>query len=98
MNTETKPQHTPTPWRLHPGNSRSIYGPYKGNDQLIASVYMGEDETDKYPEAIANAAFIVRCTNNHQKLIDALKNVRGLFKEDSSTVEMIDEVLNEAQK
>lgn len=91
---KARPQHTPPPWELS-RNKVGVPDIWKGDIKICdveGSGNLSKEIND------GNAALIVRCTNNHQKLVDALKNIRALFKENSSTVNMIDEVLTEAQK
>lgn len=94
-----KPQHTATPWKLHV-DGKNILGAGSDKRFIAETSELLSEFANPYGDTthLANAAFIVRACNNYQKLIEALKDVRVLFKDDSSTVEMIDEVLAEAKK
>lgn len=59
MKTETKPQHTPTPWKHEGCEITSENGELKIYDEG------GHTEAD--------AAYIVRCVNMHEELVDALR-------------------------
>lgn len=74
----THPQHTSTPWRVHSGNQRGIYGPMNGGpDELLASTYMRKDEEhSESKEGEANAAFIVRAVNLFDRLLAEHKSDR----------------------
>lgn len=61
----TAPKHTPTPWRYRDlGDTLAIYGP--GNSMPHARVPRDRDSK-------ADAAYIVRCVNAHEALVDALR-------------------------
>ena len=69
MKIETKPQHTPTPWKL---DGNDIVVDAQG---MIACAYgfIVNGKAIRTPETFANAAFIVRAVNSHEALINALK-------------------------
>lgn len=73
MTNETKPQHTPTPWRLLAGTeSIAVWSDKTGRYIMIPS-----PQTRDHDEQIANAAFIVRAVNSHDAMLAALKNLRA---------------------
>lgn len=90
MKTETavNPQHTPTPWKVT-GELDSLKiiaeskEEYACDDTLvIANVVPGDFEIAEYGHCKANAAFIVRATNNFDKMLDLLKEARDTHLED----------------
>ena len=65
----TKSAHTPTPWT---NNGQSIIVSSDGDIcQLFYTHKDGID--DQFPNAKANAAFIVRAVNSHEALVEALE-------------------------
>ena len=70
--------HTPGPWSIfdqHDATRINIRGP---NEEFVADCADGfySDETDDWvmaDESLPNAAFIVRACNNHDALLEALK-------------------------
>lgn len=73
---ETKPMHTPTPWRVGDAG-HTVFGPkidpypYESiAPTIIASNIRNSD----------NAAFIVRAVNFHQGLVDIIKSMHNQFK------------------
>jgi hypothetical protein len=81
---ETRAAHTPTPWEVRP-HSRHVYvGGEDGANvcscgEPRASKYVGYTDTEigspGLHEAVANAAFIVRAANAHDKMLAALKRI-----------------------
>ena len=72
-------KHTPTPWNydITAGNSFSIY--CEGTIKTIASVLFKDvNYMPNEKEAEANAKFIVKAVNSHDKLIEALKSLVGM--------------------
>lgn len=68
LNSEPKPQtHTPTPWSTDV--SFDIYG---SHGECIANI------RDMELPARANADFIVRSTNNFEKMLETLKLIRQI--------------------
>ena len=71
MKTQSKAQHTPTPWKIWDMSSRDIED---SNGNLISTAYPDEKDPSYTSEiAKANAAYIVRSVNSHEELIKALK-------------------------
>lgn len=76
LKPETKPQHTPTPWRIEPHKNHKkklgIYKAYEDNSfsGLCAIV------PDCLPNQEANAAYIVRAVNCHEELWELAKRVK----------------------
>lgn len=70
MKTEVKQTHTPTPWEAHEGQDYNhVYGgdhDHSGNP--IAEVAKFED-----------AAYIVKCVNAHEGLVEALNAFRHVI-------------------
>lgn len=62
---ETK--HTPTPWQIDVKGEGAITGK---DGQLIGRL----NNTERNEERDANAAFIVRCVNAHDELVEALQD------------------------
>lgn len=76
MRTDTKVQHTPTPWKWE-GNRPSGYL-LMGPDGSLGEVYIfGEP---KNCNARANAAFIVRAVNSHEEFKEVAMYARALLK------------------
>ena len=73
----TKPKHTPTPWEVL-GNGKQVFG----KDHLVANCEVclteQDDDLDGYDEdetrCTANAEFIIRACNCHDKLVEALED------------------------
>lgn len=63
LNQKSKSAHTPTPYRIEA--ERDIYGNDK-DDSMVARM-------NGCPQYVANAAFIVRACNSHEKLLEACK-------------------------
>lgn len=66
----SKPSHTPTPWRVIPPSGNFT------KSTLVATesgspFHHGDEIADVMDEA--NAAFIVKCVNTHELLIEGLK-------------------------
>ena len=73
MPTDPKSQApTPIPWTIQAEND--IYAKRRNSDGKFVDVMIAWVNT-AYPEWEADAAFIVRACNNHEKLIDALDNL-----------------------
>lgn len=70
-----KPQtHTPTPWEVLTDNaSIRIMG---ANDLTIASIVSRTEDAD------ADAAFIVKCVNAHEKLLAALQEIKSALHDE----------------
>jgi len=78
---------TPRPWRVDEGNL--IFGADYGNlifgadygHLIFGADYSGVGDTcvsaDDYDTQMANAALIVKAVNMHDRLVEALKAVRG---------------------
>ncbi len=68
-------KHTELPWEYKPsgGNHRN-YEIWGKNGETITKMFTWLD-SDNYQEQIANAAFIVKAVNNHEKLLGALKDL-----------------------
>lgn len=72
MKTKTA-HHTPTPWKWNNGN---LVGP---DGDIIA---------EKNDDGSPDAAFIVKCVNNHDELIAALKQLVRSVPMDASNFNM----------
>lgn len=81
MNMKTKPTHTPTPWKIV---NRSLTDPLDlsgrtikdGRNRILAHLYPTPSGLG-LEEQKANAAFIVRAVNAHEKLVEALRNAQA---------------------
>lgn len=74
----SKPQHTPTPWKV----KEYKYGKdYTGVIETMDGIYLGEmsctmGQTKKEDQTpIANAAYIVRAVNSHDELLTIVQSV-----------------------
>lgn len=90
MNQE---QHTATPWAIEPDALDRVHGgevirPTTGNPSPIA-VLCDFNRYDRDAERQANAHFIVKAVNSHEKLVSALdvivKHFESLPKEQQET-------------
>lgn len=74
IKTSIKGTHTATPWwgikEIEDLETRIRIQPYTGQNVYV-----------KGPNAPANAAYIVKCVNNHKKLVEALKWAKEHFNE-----------------
>ena len=61
--------HTPTPWNVNGGMRQGIKTVYAATGSIAE---MTDCKAHSDAEQEANAAFIVRCVNSHEALIDAL--------------------------
>lgn len=69
--SHTKQSHTDTPWMIK--KNQDIEGYYiENNNRAIADLNFGNDE--------ANALHIVKCVNNHDKLVESLKECQDFFE------------------
>jgi hypothetical protein len=88
MKSETKTEHTPTPWQLlfggvastpdwsiHPGAT------FKEAVERDAICHLPETTTKTVEQVGANAKFIVRACNAHEAMLDALKGVTEHYAE-----------------
>ena len=79
-----KAEHTPTPWTLAGGTNKKcqlfiwMAGTYAGG-HAIATVH------DIQEPAKANAEFIVRACNSHDRLLDACKQAHAFLCSDVPT-------------
>ena len=76
-----KAQHTPVPWKLYSvGNTVSVHygdGPAGGDDCIVH--WTGFDGSNvSLAKRKANAKFIVRACNSHDKLLAALESIMAL--------------------
>lgn len=73
-----KQQHTPTPWRIS-----EVFGRGHKNHIAGADDYQVSD-CESYKKSLieqeANAAFIVKCVNAHDELVEALRDVTMQFE------------------
>lgn len=67
---KTKPQHTPTPWKVMHNEIGLEWNIEAGNELIAVLVPKNQRNLD-------NAAFIVRAVNSHEALLSALKNIRS---------------------
>jgi hypothetical protein len=70
MTNQSKPKHTPLPWRLGIKDSDCIIG----KDDLIVA-WSRFPQVREIESNIANAAYIVKAVNNHEALRDALETL-----------------------
>lgn len=105
INQRDKPQRTPGPWTVKPLEL------YEGGTGLEIVNRGGEVITDNqtyYPKPIteANAEFIVKACNNHDALVEALKEALAMLKiyykpnSDGSTptITKIEQALKQAEE
>ena len=70
--TRTK-KHAPTPWKLI--NEKTIVGTDHPRQGYVADVNLHRSNDEQQPDGDTNAAHIVRCVNNHESLLNALKSL-----------------------
>lgn len=85
-------KHTPGPWFVTLRPDRIAHRGPLGIMRAVATAHAGrfieDDMAGSYagailaPEAIANAAHIVRCVNSHDALLDALREAYRAFAHD----------------
>jgi hypothetical protein len=69
-------EHTKTPWKVAGQDHKVRIDSKKQTVARANVVWSGaEGESIGYPEAEANAAFIVRCVNAHDDLVKALRTI-----------------------
>lgn len=68
-------EHTPTPWRVFDmnGTIAIMAGKLERHNEVIH--WSGFDASHFPDDVAANAAFIVKAVNNHDKLVQALQDV-----------------------
>ena len=72
-------KHTPTPWRISEIDCGFEIADMGGRVVVqVQQVKPASDETG-IPERKANAAFIIRCVNSQQHLVDALEEISTHF-------------------
>lgn len=87
--SESKPQHTPTPWKSEGHDIVSV-----NPDRHIAAIIRHNPGTT-VDEQIANTSFIVRAVNCHEFLIKTLEEI-GLQLERGSSTMAIQKTVREA--
>lgn len=71
-------EHTPTPWSLFDLNGvLAIKNPRSDASHNEIVFWTGFDASHYPKQARANAAFIVTAVNNHDALVNALRNARN---------------------
>ncbi len=75
-----KPQHTPTPWKIH--DSERVAGPSPNGLNVPIVCKVPIDDQGK-----ADAAFIVRAVNMHQLLIDDARSSMEWFEANGYYIE-----------
>lgn len=85
-----KSKHTPTPWKLQ-GVYQVCGNNLSSNDGWIVSDCVGPDKEE-------NAAFIVKACNNHEALLDAVRNFLDWHSSDCETSHDLDFIIRNAQE
>ena len=91
---KTQVKHTETPWKtdnfkyFEGLNTRIIAG--KEGDETYIGLIEGNNDSDKINEA--NAEFIVRCCNAHEKLVEALQIAFDLIDGNDGALALPEEV------
>lgn len=80
QNEEAKMKHTKLPWHTGVGCLESVHAE---DSSCVCDCDCGEPNKT----ILANAAFIVKAVNNHEKLIKALRDVAGFLLCDGQDVE-----------
>lgn len=80
--SEQNVAHTPTPWRVGQGGRiEGTQGDFSQGDFSfipLASPWQ-EEAWDGHPQAVANAALIVRAVNSHDELVALLKRCERIL-------------------
>ena len=100
MTNETKTEHTPTPWKVIHGKFIIV----SCNEEELGYYSIAEiaDVVPKCP-TLANAEFIVKACNSHEKLVEALKLAQWHLEQrhachpDLSPMREIKQALSEAE-
>lgn len=74
-------EHTPTPWAVASNDRaiiREVPGMADGYDHYMVGV-LSSHSVIGHGEARANAAFIIKAVNNHQRMAEALQNLMGVY-------------------
>ena len=85
-----KPKHSPTPWEFEEIKTFNLHHVDDAKGQSICDMYF-KTGRDNYPEfhrkanAEANAKHIVHCVNNHDALVEALRDIAGLNDVDGNS-------------
>ena len=74
--------HTPTPWQYDQANSDKSFWIVTDKKTWLPRIAHVPNYEGMPNEA--NAAFIVKAVNNHEKLVEALRLVRGIIVEASA--------------
>lgn len=73
--------HSPLPWGLG-----DLGGVVVAGENAIANCYVGRDTDNEE----ANAAFIVRCVNSHEALVEALRESRKHVAASAEAIHLLD--------
>ena len=90
MTTTQQTVHTPTPWTQ---NSHAIEATDLDDPRMTLHIASVWDNGIPSPVATANAAFIVRACNAHEKIVDILQRTATILPLDSPLREEIREAL-----
>lgn len=95
MKTDTKVEHTPTPWTYGDSdhNHNAVVMTEGGNIIALCPKhgvgFTKPGEVAPWHNANANAAFIVQAVNSHQALVEALKDALAWTQTDLESIEDI---------
>jgi len=91
--------HTKTPWAVYSEFNIRQVGTNRGVASCGGYTISGEADSDKvFNENIANARFIVRAVNNHDKLVAALKSVLSIVDSPGKSRIKVVQALKEAEE
>lgn len=82
MSTETKPKHSPTPWREVTGNDGAYI---EGQPMMVGSVpapcTIARVDYGTLAQSAVDRAHIVACVNAHDALVEALVSIAPLWED-----------------
>jgi len=89
-------EHTPTPWKLRKLVTNCHYTAIDGGDwaELANVVTRLDDDKQDHRQGSANAAFIIRAVNNHDRLLAACKELLEVAAAAMRAIEGNGEVLD----
>ena len=94
MKTETKPPHTPTPWVQNGPSIEEKKEPSAVIGRAIFDCYTSQDDCGiGEGEGTANAAFIVKACNAHEKLVNACRKAAASIGGEGGDIDYLLEAL-----
>ena len=95
MKTETIVTHTPTPWHLNVNSAWSDATKDRGPVfvcTMVTGTHVLEDQNE------ANAAYIVRAVNSHERLLNLLKQMQSANVFKGIWIQFVEEAIAKAEE